>query len=79
MYNLFRKVKQKVYFIKKEDIKDDSGKSVIMYGISSENYSYSSITSDINKISLLCDLCNALELDEDQLCDVVEDFLISFA
>lgn len=68
-----------MYFIKKEDIKDDSGKNVTMYGISSENYSYSSITSDINKISLLCDLCNALELDEDQLCDVVEDFLISFA
>lgn len=66
-----------MYFIKSEELKDDKGVSVTMYGLGCKNHTYSAITSDIKKISLLCDLCNELELDEAQLGDVIEDFLVS--
>ena len=47
----------------------------IGYGIECDKYCFDDISTDRDKIERLCHLCNSLELSDDHLKDVVEDFL----
>jgi len=66
-----------VYKVNKCILIDEKGKRVEAYGIQSKKYIFRALACNKEKVELLCNLCNRLDLPEEQLIYVVEDFIQS--
>ena len=68
------------YFVTKDEYESEEGERYVGYGISVIDNdkvvkSVSNISCSVKLVKKLCDICNKLKLDNEQLNDVVEDFL----
>lgn len=76
MFYNFSERSDKMYTVKETLMTADDGASIVMYGIKSDRFCFESLTSDRNAVCAICDLCNRLDLDEDQLIDVIDDIFL---
>lgn len=67
-----------MYKINHSKVKDEGGKLHDTYGISFKNKEIKDICLDKNKVFKLVQLCNKLQVEETQIDDVIEDFLVDY-